>query len=196
MITALTPTGARPEAFAECVRMMQAQTLRNVRWVIVDDGPEAMPVPKVNDWEVIVVRSYPLWRPGRNTQGRNILAGLAHCTDRVAIIEDDDAYAPWWLERCDEWLNSDDLVGESHALYRHLNGAEKQMNNARHASLCSTAVKGPMIDRLRQIAATKQTRIDMDLWKAGGRLYEPNPRGVTGIKGYPGRPGIGVGHRL
>ena len=34
--------------------------------------------------------------------------------DRVGIVEDDDAYASWWLERCDTWLDGHDLVGESH----------------------------------------------------------------------------------
>lgn len=200
MLTVLTPTGARPEAFAACVDMMAAQDYdRPVRWVIVDDGPEPMPTPTIYGWEVLHVRPFPLWKPGDNTQSRNMLFGLQFATERVAIVEDDDAYADWWLAKCDEWLNSHDLVGESNSIYVHKNGNEKLCNNRKHASLCSTAVKGAGVDALRQACINGPKFIDMALWKSftGPKaLYPPSPRGVTGIKGWPGRPGIGAGHRL
>jgi len=37
--------------------------------------------------------------------------------------------------------------------------------------------------------------IDYKLWKTGGKVY-PYSKDVIGIKGLPGRPGIGVGHKL
>lgn len=198
MITALTPTGARPEAFAACADQMRAQTIP-ARWVIVDDGPEAMQTPEIDGWEIVHLRPEPLWQ-GENTQARNILAGLPYCTERVAIIEDDDQYAPWWLEVCDQRLDDADLVGESHSLYRHRNGRERLMGNTGHASLCSTALnKGPALDAFRRACEQGAKGIDIRLWRdfdGSKRLYPPQPRGVVGIKGYPGRPGIGVGHRL
>lgn len=200
MLTVLTPTGARPEAFAECVRMMRAQTIKTpVRWVVVDDGPEPMPTPDRPGWEVLHVRPTPLWGPGQNTQSRNILCGLQFATDRLVVIEDDDAYADWWLERCNEWLDHDNLVGEKESVYVHRNGNRKNCNNRRHASLCSTAMKGDAIDALRVACEGSPRFIDMGLWKSysgSKRLYAPEPRGVTGIKGWPGRPGIGMGHTL
>lgn len=198
MLSVLTPTGARPEAFAACVAQMMAQTYAGpVRWVIVDDGPEPMPTPQIGGWDVVHLRPEPFWAPGQNTQHRNMAAGLDHVTDRVVIVEDDDAYAPWWLERCAEWLELDDLVGESHSIYRHLNGATLECRNDKHASLCSTAVRGTALDALRRIVGESRRMIDLTLWReVPGRLYPPEPRGVTGIKGYPGRPGIGCGHRL
>ena len=198
MLSVLTPTGARPEAFARCVEMMQAQTLRGrVRWVIVDDGPEAMPTPKINDWQIVHIRPTPLWEPGQNTQARNILEGLGFCSDRVAIVEDDDQYAGWWLERVSFWLDQDDLVGEAPSIYRHLNGNEKTMTNTNHASLCATAFKGGVVrSALIDICKQHDKMIDVKLWRAcKGKLY-PQKGGVVGIKGYPGRPGIGVGHKL
>lgn len=197
MLSVLTPTGARPEAFARCVEQMQAQTFAGpVRWVIVDDGPEAMPTPKVDGWLIVHVRPSPLWEPGQNTQARNLLEGLALCSDRVAIIEDDDQYCPEWLDRVNEWLDHDDLVGEAPSVYRHLNGNEKKMTNTRHASLCATALKGEKMRRhFESVLRSHKKMIDVMLWKAGGKIY-PQKGGVIGIKGYPGRPGIGVGHRL
>ena len=45
MLTLLTATGARPEAWAICERLMARQTYAGpVRWIIVDAGPEAQPV--------------------------------------------------------------------------------------------------------------------------------------------------------
>lgn len=196
MITLLTPTGARPEAFANCVKWMQAQTYQGaVRWVIVDDGPEPEQVPCIDGWEIIIVRPTPLWS-GKNTQARNMLAGLDHCTDMIAVIEDDDQYAPWWVERCVEWLQHDDLVGECGAIYRNLrSGNERKMNNKNHASLCQTAVKGEAVEALRQ-ACHADKHIDMALWRSRkGKLY-PHQGGVIGLKGYPGRRGIGSGHNL
>ena len=197
MLTALTPTGARPEAFAKCVEQMQAQTLKGVRWVIVDDGPEAMPTPHVEGWQIVHIRPYPLWSPGQNTQHRNMLEGLSLCTGRVAIVEDDDQYADWWLERVNTWLDDADLVGEAPSLYINIKtGNRKQLHNSRHASLCQTAVKGAGINALLKACESGAKFIDVELWKMlPGKLYK-FAGGVVGIKGYPGRPGIGMGHRL
>lgn len=201
MITALTPTGARPEAFAACCAMMAAQTYPGpVRWVVVDDGPSPLRVPEIIGWEIVHMRREPYWRPGENTQADNILAGLEHCGGPLAIIEDDDEYAPWWLWQCGEWLRDADLVGESHSLYRHrVTGGQRDMGNDKHASLCSTALKGGAIEALRRICEAGGKGIDVRLWRefhGSKALHKPEPRGVTGVKGWPGRPGIGMGHRL
>jgi hypothetical protein len=203
MIHVMTPTGARPEAFAACVAQMRMQDCGGpVQWIIVDDGPEPMPTPQVDGWDVLHIRREPHWQPGENTLAANLLCGLSALPKaaRVVVIEDDDQYAPWWLSRCDEWLEMADLVGESHALYRNVvTGAEKAMGNDRHASLCSTAIKGPALDALRHSAEQGALGIDLRLWRdfeGSKALYPPEPRGVTGLKCWPGRAGIGIGHRL
>lgn len=199
MITALTPTGARPEAFAACVEQMRAQTIP-ARWVIVDDGPEPMPTPQIEGWDVVHLRPEPLWQLGQNTQARNLLHGLPYCTGRVAVIEDDDAYASDWLETCDRWLNDADLVGECLSLYRHRDtGRETHCSNKNHASLCSTAMKGDAISFFAEVCRSGPKFIDIRLWANKSitkALHKPDPRRVTGIKGWPGREGIGIGHQL
>lgn len=204
MLHVLTPTGGRPDAFAACVEMMRAQDYAGpARWIIVDDGPEAMPTPAIDGWDVLHLRPEPLWQPGQNTQARNILAGLDAVVGaaRLVIVEDDDAYAPWWLRWCEDKLESHDLVGESHSIYvNRKTGNRHECKNDRHASLCSTALKGETLAVLRHVCETGDKGIDLRLWKAvepwRTALYRPGPRGVTGIKGWPGRPGIGMGHRI
>jgi hypothetical protein len=202
MVSLLTPTGARPEAFTKCVEYMKAQTYTGpVRWIILDDGPDAMETPKIKGWDIIHIRPEPLWKPGQNTQQRNLLEGLNHHikNEKLIIIEDDDLYASWWLEVCNKRLESYDLIGEAPSLYRHLNGEEKLMNNYNHASLCTIAMKGPVINEFKRVVKNYKRGIDIHLWRRCQHMKKrifPFEYGVVGIKGYPGRPGIGVGHKL
>jgi len=198
ILNIITPTGARPEAFSNCVEYMKAQEYTGpVKWVIVDDGPESMETPTIKDWEILHIRPKPLWSPGKNTQARNLKEGLKHIEGtRVIIVEDDDKYASWWLKQCNQWLQINDLVGEAPSVYRHLDGSEKCMGNKKHASLCSTAMKGKALEDFKKVLC-QTTSLDYKLWQKfkGNKKIYPYNGGVIGIKGYPGRPGIGVGHK-
>ena len=199
MLTLLTATGARPEAWAICERLMARQTYAGpVRWIIVDDGPEAQPVAfQRAGWTLEVVRPQPYWEAGQNTQARNLAAGLDWIDndERLVIIEDDDYYAPGYLADVARWLERRELVGESHARYYNIaTGRGKNMHNERHASLCSTAMRGDGIRAFRKAVASADKFIDMTLWRSmPGKLYAT--RHVVGIKGIAGRGGIGSGHR-
>lgn len=202
MLTLLTATGARPQAWAICERLMAAQDYAGpVRWVIVDDGEDAQPVTfQRAGWELEVVRPVPFWRPGRNTQARNLAAGLARigADERVVVIEDDDHYAPGWLSAVNRWLESHDLVGEGMARYYNVpHRKARQLNNRGHASLCSTAVKGEAIAAFRRVVETRADFIDMVLWRSfrGSKAVHVGTHYVTGTKGLPGRGGIGMGHK-
>lgn len=200
MLTLLTCTGARPEAWANCQRLMRAQDYAGpVRWVIVDDGPEAMPVTFEREgWQLILCRPDPLWQPGQNTQCRNMLEGLrvAGSGARLVIIEDDDWYSPGWLTTIARELESCELVGEMRARYYNVQTRiARQLRNDKHASLCATALRGRALETLRWVCDRGSKFIDLDLWKKHkpSRLISGNR--VVGIKGLPGRGGIGMGHR-
>lgn len=201
MLTLLIATGCRPEAWAICEKLLARQTYAGpVRLLIVDDGEIPQPITLQRDgWSIHVLRPFPLWRPGQNTQARNLAVGLAACSegDRVVCIEDDDYIAPGYLADVAKWLDNYDLVGESHARYFNVStGRGMLMRNAQHASLCSTAVKGEGLQALRRAVASRHTYIDLELWKARVRkraLFQT--RHVVGIKGLPGRGGIGGGHK-
>jgi hypothetical protein len=197
MLTLLTATGCRPVAWEICQRLMERQTFRGqVHWIIVDDGDPQQPISLRRGWSLDIARPTPRWQPGENTQLRNLRAGLAAVgpRDRVAIIEDDDFYDVDYLAQVDTWLNSADLVGESHARYYNVSSRRWTLcNNDRHASLCSTAVTGAGLIALRGVVAGSADFIDVDLWAMQhGILYRTDY--VVGIKGLPGRRGIGMGH--
>lgn len=199
MLTLLTMTGERPEAFALCERWMARQTYSGpVRWVIVDDGKKAQPIKfKRKGWAVEVVRPEPSWTQGENTQARNIVAGLDRIgpEERVVIIEDDDWYSASWLSTVSAALDAHELVGESHAKYYNVAQRKaREHENEQHASLCSTALRGRALDVLRGVCRPGIQFIDVMLWQAFGPAGLFRGEDVVGVKGLPGRKGIGVGH--
>lgn len=200
MLTLLTATGARPDAWAICERLMAAQNFAGpVRWVVVDDGPVAQPVVfQRPGWSVEVLRPAPAWEPGQNTQARNLLAGLAVINDdaHVAVVEDDDWYAPDWLSTIAKAFWHGEIVGESRARYYNVPlRLGRQLSNANHASLCSTAVRGRALRELREACRRAPKFIDLDLWGRCRSRHLFDGHRVVGIKGLPGRGGIGMGHR-
>lgn len=202
MLTLLTATGMRPEAWAICEKIMMRQTYDGpVRWIIVDDGEPLQPITFFRKgWTMEFIHPTPCWHPGQNTQARNLLAGLARVgpSDRLVVAEDDDFVGPGYLADVDKWLDVADLVGEPMARYFNVaSGTGFQHENKTHCSLCSTAMKGPGIAAFRVAVSKKMKFIDMELWRIfQGSTFFSNTRHVVGIKGLPGRKGIGSGHRI
>lgn len=199
MLTLLTATGARPAAWALCERWMARQDYAGpVRWIIVDDGPEPQPVTfRREGWQLVLVRPSPHWLPGQNTQARNLLKGLAAVgpEERLVIIEDDDWYAPDWLTTVAAELEHAELVGENRA--RYYNVAQRrgrQLANTGHASLCSTAMRGAALRDLADACQSRPKFIDLELWRRPRHRRLFGGHRVVGIKGLPGRGGIGMGH--
>jgi hypothetical protein len=200
MITLLTATGARPEAWAFCERWMAAQQFAGpVRWVIVDDGPTPQSVTLHRErWNLEVIRPTPLWRPGENTQARNLCAGLEVITpeERVVVIEDDDYYAPDWLTHVTAALERALLVGETCARYYNIpKRCAHEHTNTTHSSLCSTAMRGRALRLFRDVCAYAPLYLDIYLWGAMSSRELFGGHRVIGMKGLPGRHGIGSGHQ-
>lgn len=197
MLTVITPTGARPEALALCDKWMQHQTDQNFVWVVLDDGPDQSPRPERCD---MIVR--PRWRwHGENTQHRAMLELLRVTDDSPKIVsEDDDHYTPGYIASMRVLLDQGyGLVGEHSALYYHVGMRQyKEMSNRKHASLCSTAFQGKEAhDRIKKLCDKKVRMIDHQLWREyAGKKKLQATRLSVGIKGLPGRSGIGCGHNL
>ena len=188
----------RPLAWELCQQWMSLQDFDGaVRWIVVDDGEEPSQIPNIKDWETVVVRRTPYWEPGSNTQGLNLAAGLKAALEYpLLIIEDDDYYPPNWLSTCVTWLKQADLVGEGMARYYNMERQiYRQLQNTKHASLCATAMNPCVFSYFLKAINTGKMFIDIRLWNNNNLSKKVSLQStVIGIKGMPGRAGIGSGH--
>lgn len=150
-------------------------------------------------WKCImaIAKPRPAWTPGQNTLARNILAAIPHVIyDKVVFIEDDDWYAPDYVERMVQLLAGRDLVGDPLSKYYHVPSRRwRLMKNEYSASLCQTGMRASMLPLLAEICQNGPNFIDARLWRRARNRYLGDWGGVVGLKGLPGRPGIGMGHR-
>ena len=196
-ITCITPTGDRPLAFALCRQWMKHQTVKPTQWIVVDDGK----VPMVPTGSFQYVRREPRADDPPFTLSPNLAAALPLVKgDKVFIIEDDEYYAPDYIAEMSKRLDQHEVVGLMHAKYYHLpTGGYKQISNITHANLAETTFRGSFLPEMPEIVqASNDSYVDLRIWiKAGVRGYRfsDNEKSLyLGIKGLPGRNGIGVGH--
>jgi len=77
-----------------------------------------------------------------------------------------------------------------------------ECGNENHASLACTGwddakIHDKVDESLLKLRKGSTPYLDIDLWRScpDRRLTKPEPRMVVGMKGLPGRVGIGVGHQ-
>lgn len=196
-VTAITPTGDRPLAFALCQHWMERQTQRPDQWLVVDDG--AVPVEPFVSMDY--VRRPPVATDPKHTLVQNLAAALplVRC-DKVIIMEDDEYYAPAYVARMAQALDGHEVAGIMDSRYYHLpSGKYAMIGNSTHASLAETAFRKSFIPALKVVMGG-DSYLDMRLWQAarpkpGAFLFRDLPTPLyLGIKGLPGRAGIGAGH--
>ena len=204
-ITLITCTGMRAESIRRCARFVHrfdgiGDT--RVQWVVVDDGEVQTFVPYMGDGAAIeerLVRPPHRWSPGANTLAMNLVAAMPYVKyDSVLFIEDDDWYHRGYMSAQAECLRTADIAGEVPARYYHVPSARWcEMMSPQHASLCATAIRRAHLHLLAHACAKSPGFIDVRLWQMTSHLRQSRSRAahVVGIKGMPGRPGIGVGHK-
>lgn len=201
-ITAITPTGDRPLAFRLLREWMQNQTRRPDQWLVVDDGQ--IPMTPADGFEY--VRREPGGSETGNTLNLNISAALPHVTgDKILIIEDDEYYAPGYVEEMARRLDGHEVVGIGDSRYYHLpTGGHMTNGNARHASLAQTGFRRSFLPAFESCLAPDGTPrwLDDRLWSLANakginrEIFVDNDVPLyVGIKGLPGRGGIGIGHK-
>jgi hypothetical protein len=210
-ICIITLTGDRPLALSLCDKWVSQQTRKPDQRIVVDDGKIPMVPTPIIDY----IRREPKPHDPAHTLNINMLEALKHVKcDNVVIFEDDDYYAPTYLEEMERQLVNGDVVGIGHAKYYHLpSGGYSQQDNMGHASLAQTAFKASMIPFVESCAKQNDGHyLDVRLWLGSGGsitggeippsghrvgkngwIFKDNNQYV-GIKGLPGRPGIGTGH--
>lgn len=206
MIVLITPTGGRQKQFDLCCTWMKKQTYTGkVLWIIIDDCIPAttLEIPKFPDnWNILVKRPVEVWEPGMNTQGRNLKIGIdvvkripENQVEAIFIIEDDDYYSAVYLEKMVQKLKGYHLAGERFTIYYHV-GVNKYHGayNRRHASLFQIAFTPAVIPNIERYY--DQLYIDMKfcISVTSKNLFARENLAI-GIKGQPGRMGIGIGHK-
>ncbi|MCC7422015.1 MAG: glycosyltransferase family 2 protein [Planctomycetaceae bacterium] len=197
----MTPTHDRPVAFALCERYMARQTYDGpVRWIVVDDGTESVECHHGQEH----IRLPSIESP-RESFRANWRAGLGEVdpTGITLFIEDDDWYSPEYIDRMVELLAEATIAGESRARFYNVRRRMWLVHpNRSHASLCQTGIRGEeMHDRVLHILKHDRRIESLDgrLWKRASvperaKLLRPASTMLVGIKGMPGRSGLGVGH--
>lgn len=206
MITVITCTGHRPEAFELCRKYISNQTVKVDQWIVVDDSISPKSKIKINltipGTNAAVIPGPVLWEEGVNTQRPNMEAALKLVKgDHIFIMEDDEFYKPNYIQTMLSALQTVEIVGEGNAKYFNLQmPGYKEMNNLGHASLCQTAMRKSMLQYLKNSVTSGELYFDIHLWKQVREKRIPhamlnNLNLCVGIKGMPGRAGIGTGHK-
>jgi len=165
--------GDRPLLLDNCLRMMRAQTLQPCHIELVNDAP-------LGDAKDIT------WR---YRTGYDRLRGKGY--DLVALIENDDWYAPNYLEemvRQWEQAGRPDLFGTQYTIYYHIGlKAWFTMKHSRRASAMNTLIKPDLSFAWCQ---DHDPYTDLHLWKVlEGKGWEPEPPISMGIKHREGLHG-------
>lgn len=200
-VVLITPTGGRPEAFALCEKYMKRQTYKGpLTWLLIDDCfPTVRPT-----MGQMYIRGPRVWQAGLNTQRFNMEEAMKHLpsdTGYIFVIEDDDYYAPNYIEVMVGLLRHAEIAGLSNSRYYglHVPGSIT-MHNYGHASLSQTAIRASLIPELISSINSGDLYIDIVLWRQAREKFKSlvllaNTSLSVGIKGMPGRMGITGSHR-
>ena len=198
MITAITVTGDRTEAFELCRRWMASQTKKIDQWIVVDDGFKLL--TKELKVGIDYIRRLP-----KKDEGHTLLLNLKESLpyikgDKILIIEDDDWYGPEYVKTMSEYLDKYDLVGEVPSRYYHVPTMKyRRVANTKHASLCQTGFNKILLPKFKE-CLTGDPYLDIRFWeKVKEKKYLFSDTGDKlhlhcGMKGLKGRKGIGTGH--
>lgn len=217
-LSIITPTGDRFETLRLLGRFLLAQTYPGIiQWIVVDDGEtnaSARALAEIGDSALankgIFLTHYKRpFRPqdqGPKSLGFNLLAGLGLVSgDAVLICEDDDCYLPGHVQDLAKRLERADAAGTKWQHYYHLPSMSFRTFLNRGSALCSTGLRVNLIPTLAESARaciqSGSKGIDAHFWAAAEKaravldIYDPLEHTIIGMKGLPGRGGIGVGHR-
>lgn len=199
MITLITATGGRPEAFKLCESYIARQTYKGLlQWIVIDDCKPHTLVTKHQEY----FRGPKEWQPDINTQRYNLDAALPKIKGtHIFIIEDDDYYAPNYIETHLELARHVKVIGEAKSKYFNVGvPGWKIMPNLKHSSLAQTSFKKELLPLFEKSLHSGNLYFDVTFWEKVHETQTPallvtNKNLCVGIKGLPGRAGITGSHR-
>lgn len=196
-ISIITPTADQPTGMALAEKWVARQTLQPHEWIVADDGVEPAMLT-MGQTHIVRRREH---EGGRSLAG-NMLAALDAVTgDLIVVMEHDDWYDAKHIETCAQRLKGGGASGSINQRYYNVeHRAYRVMKNVGSA-LCNTAFTADHKKGMMRAAerAYRDGRICVDryFWDALPRRYWDihTVDTVVGIKGLPGRKGLGIGHR-
>lgn len=199
VLTLITCTGDRLEAFALCEKYMARQSVKWDEWIVVDDG-------EIKVGCTLGQKHIKLQANTHDSFRRNMYHGLRHAKgDKILFIEDDDWYAPIYLQAMSTLLDQAKLVGQARAKYFNVSqGCYRVFNNYQHASLCQTGIHSSLVPiAMKHLCNKKESasQLDGNLWIRSGvhhtdKYLMMGSLWCVGMKGMPGRKGLGHSHEV
>lgn len=198
-VSVITPTCDRPAGIALCERFMARQSFIPDEWIVADGGQEPAPLTMGQ------IHLHQPGPPGATNFCTNLLNAITAARgELVVVIEDDDHVAPDHLETLVATLEAHPeslLAGDD--CQRYYNVAHRCWRTFQNvgASLCQTAMRRAAIPAfvatVRDCMARNSYGVDTNLWRRTPREQWALTGRMTvlGVKGLPGRAGLGIGHR-
>ena len=201
-ITLITPSGERHEAIKQTCYYIERFNDPNlpIQWILSDDSSEHYTIDCPNNIRNFIhqKRKYP--GDKSNSFRCNLITALPHILyNKIVIIEDDDWYHPDYLKYYSSRLDNYQLVGEGPAHYYNVKSRTyRVLGNNKRASFCQTALRTEIINKLLVSCYRDSAFVDARLWDKSCRkfIFQDDKPHCIGIKGMPGRTGIGIGHRM
>ncbi len=211
-VSVITPTCDRPVAFALLGRWMARQTRPPDEWIVADGGTR--PTDLTGGRYTLTYLRSSIVPPGVANFHANLERGIQAATgDLIVIMEDDDWYDRTHLATLEAQLTTPGITIAGDGQQRYYNLAHhcwRLMRN-KGACLAQTGFHRALIPTVLEVIADRQKRVtsanpterqraigvDAYLWQSQPRSawsIEPTST-VVGMKGLPGQPGLGVGHR-
>jgi hypothetical protein len=167
------------------------------QWIVVDDFETPTPC----NLGQMVIRRQPFWKPGEMTLPLNILTALPWVRgEYILIVEDDDWYNPDYIRIMVDRLQNYDLVGGGIAHYYNVSTFRHIIHgNTLNASLCETGFRRSVMDSIESCIQShiNEMYVDGYIWDLPlNKLVFNDSVNCIGIKGMPGRGGLGHGHLI
>jgi GT2 family glycosyltransferase len=195
-ITLITPTGGRPESIKNCEKFIKRNKHNlKVQWIVINDFDYT-----AYDFATDMIFAKNLGSSSKNPIGKSIKEAIRFIqSDFVLFIEDDDWYAPDYIQYYYDNLQKHSLFGQAFAKYYNIKNKSYEIRpNAKTASLCQTGIRtNLLLEYLSCFDDQNAPFNDLVLWGLEvNKKLDTNSDKCVGIKGATGRPGFGFGHQV
>lgn len=196
-ISLVTPTADQPLGMLLAEQYIARQTIGFHEWIVADDGTVPARL-SMGQKHLIRQRQH---EGGRSLAG-NMLAALPHVTGEIVVmVEHDDWYSPLHLATSLQRLQRAKATGNGYQRYYNVHHRCYRLMKNVGSALCNTAFTADLIPAMQRAAETAMRTggygVDRLFWDSidEGEKDVHDVETVVGIKGLPGRPGLGMGHR-